>query len=79
MSMSNYQFALGVAKAMKNTILAILSPESLLTVSFFRCLCQISLVLNYFLWPKKFDISSVDCYIISHLQISFSGCGVLLL
>ena len=53
MSMSNYWFAIRVAQAIKNTILATLSPESLLPVFFFRCLCQISLISNCFQGPKK--------------------------
>ena len=62
MSMSNYRFAIRVTQAMKKIpIVGILSPESLFPVQFFKCLCQISLIWNYFLRTEKFDILSVDC------------------
>ena len=67
----------------KITIFAIPSRESLLPVSFIGCLCRISFISNYFLWPREFDIPSVDCIwyegifdIDTHLMVPRLGSSV---
>ena len=61
MSMSNYQFAITVAQAMKNTDFSHPFPLESASGFVFQILCRISLISIYFLRPEKFDISSVDC------------------
>ena len=59
--MSNHQFAIRVAQAMKNTALTIPLPECLLLVLTFGFSCGILLIPIYFLLTEKLEIISVDC------------------
>ena len=73
MSISNYQFAIRVSQAMKNTHF---SHPFYFQFRFSDVYAEFRFISNYFLWSETFDISSVDC--IAKICILMGECSTIL-